>query len=81
MTFTEKWYPRCLEAEQVLSGDYDTVHITFDLAPDDMNFDRYKVVLFETCAEKQMDCGYIYHSGTILRMDKVSVWSLWKLRL
>ena len=54
MIFAARWYPRCYKAEQVLSGDYDSVMVTYDLAPEEMNFDRYKVLLYQ-CPPAALD--------------------------
>ena len=36
------WHPKCFDAKQIISGDaYNTIAVTFDLAP--YNFESYRV--------------------------------------
>ena len=46
MKHAGKWYPKCRRQQQILSGEYKQLEVSFDLAPPELNFDRYKVLLF-----------------------------------
>ena len=68
MKHAGKWYPKCRRQQQIMSGEYKQLQVSFDLAPPELNFDGYKVLLYRATETE----GNTYIVGEILNLVSFS---------